>query len=81
MRNGRCAVNIAIYPRKGTETLIKMKKIDCIVIAIYPRKGTETFVSFCVHDIAFIAIYPRKGTETFSIGFLLQVDEDCNLSP
>ena len=57
-------LDIAIYPREGTETIFNMFTIYVHIIAIYPREGTET------NDItngAFekeIAIYPREGTET-----------------
>ena len=57
--------DIAIYPRKGTETNWSLQMcISSFPIAIYPRKGTETLSAeaFTLHEQ--IAIYPRKGTET-----------------
>ena len=56
--------NIAIDPRKGTETLAAGRPRNRPNIAIYPRKGTETRRPKCKSRRMPIAIYPRKGTET-----------------
>ena len=58
-------VNIAIYPRKGTETRHPRIYQPRQCIAIYPRKGTETCPNIRIYLDSLLAIYPRKGTETW----------------
>ena len=59
---GLLRLNIAIYPREGTETYHTRGKRSSGNIAIYPRKGTETvsrkFRNNQTHTLQFI---PARG--------------------
>ena len=55
---------ITIYPRKGTETTLKVLCPSSMYrLQFIPVRGRERAIVFKVHS-ELITIYPRKGTET-----------------
>ena len=59
-------IHISTYPRKGTETELKVTLSNIRRISTYPRKGTETSAISLDGEWMPISTYPRKGTETNS---------------
>ena len=60
-------MDIAIYPRKGTETVTVNTRLDGNVIAIYPRKGTETFLHmYGKQHMSYCNLYPVRGRKHHS---------------